>query len=116
MPKSGPSGKRSQQRVASAVRIRIRGVDAYGLEFEEIATALEVSRRGFSFLTPRNLSVSTTLTVLIPGRGPLRPSEGTSDFFAEATVIRTSQMNKPLHRVAARFRGASLPIYSAENL
>ena len=116
MPKSGPRGKRSQQRVESAVRIRIRGVDVYGLEFEEFATALEVSRRGFSFLTPRNLAISTPLTVLIPKRGPSRPSEGTSDFLAEATVIRTSQMNKPLHRVAARFRGASLPIYSAENL
>ena len=116
MPKTDARGKRSQQRIAPPVRLRIRGVDVYGLEFEEFATALEVSRRGFSFLTPRDLAISSTLTVVIPGRGPLRPSEGTSDFFAEATVIRTSHMNKPLHRVAARFRGASLPIYSAENL
>jgi len=116
MQKSSPRAKRSQRRVEAKVRIRVRGVDVYGYEFEEFATALEVSRRGFSFLTPRDLAISATLTVLIPGRGPMRPSEGSSDFFAEATVIRTTHKNEPLHRVAARFRGASLPIYSAENL
>ena len=108
---------RSQRRVEAAVPVRVRGVDIHGIEFEESTTAVEVSRRGFSFLTQRELTPSANLTVLIPGRGPARPAEeGASDFFAEARVIRTAPEGKHLRRVAARFMGASLPMYSAENL
>ena len=117
MERTATHPARSQRRVEAAIPIRVRGVDVHGIEFEESSTALEVSRRGFSFLTQRELALSASLTVLIPGRGPTRAAEeGTSDFFAEAIVIRTTRMGKRRSRVAARFMGASLPIYSAENL
>ena len=108
--------KRSQRRVAVAIPVQVRGLDAAGLEYDDSTTALEVSRRGLSFLTKRNLAIFATLTVVIPGRGPVRPSEGHSDFFAEATVVRTVKEDEELYRVGVRFIGATLPMYSAESM
>jgi hypothetical protein len=96
--------------------MQVRGVDVHGIEFEESATAVEVSRRGLSFLTQRELAVSATLTLLIPGLGPTREGEGPSDFFTEGAVVRTRPEGKHRHRVAVRFTGATLPMYSAENI
>lgn len=69
--------RRSQRRVKVAIPIRVRGLDAAGNEYDDEAVAVEVSRRGLSFLTPRNLAVSAALTVVIPGCGPVREDKGT---------------------------------------
>jgi hypothetical protein len=106
--------KRTQRRVEAAIPIRVRGVDTHGNEFEDLTTALEVSRRGLSFLTRHELAVLASLTVVIPGRGPSRPGQGPSDFFAEAAVARTVRETAELYRVGVRFVGATLPMYSAE--
>jgi hypothetical protein len=112
MEKSG-SERRAQRRVEAAVPIQIRGVDASGEDFEETTESLEVSRRGFSFLTKRELPLFATLTVVIPGRGPARPTEGPTDFFATASVVRV-QKEGETYRVGVRLVGATLPLYSAE--
>jgi hypothetical protein len=106
--------RRSQRRVLAAIPIRVRGLDTHGNEFDDFTTALEVSRRGLSFLTRHELTVFANLTVVIPGRGPMRPGQGASDFFAEAAVVRTLHEGKGLYRVGVRFMGATLPMYSAE--
>jgi len=106
--------KRSQRRIEAAIAIRVQGVDSAGLAYDDTTTALEVSRRGLSFLTKRNLAVFATLTVVIPGRGPVRPAEGPSDFFAEATVVRSTKEDEEFYRVGVRFMGATLPMYSSE--
>ena len=108
--------KRSQRRVEVAIAIRVQGVDSAGMTYDEGATALEVSRRGLSFLTKRELAVFATLTVVIPGRGPVRPEEGPSDFFTEATVVRSVKEDEEFYRVGVRFMGATLPMYSAEGI
>ena len=108
--------KRSQRRVEAAIAIRVQGVDSAGMTYDEGATALEVSRRGLSFLTKRELAVFATLTVVIPGRGPVRPEEGPSDFFTEATVVRSVKEDEEFYRVGVRFMGATLPMYSAEGI
>jgi hypothetical protein len=108
--------KRSQRRVEAAIHIQVRGQDSAGLEFDDTATALEVSRRGLSFLTPHELAVFATLTVTIPGRGPMRPDEGPSDFFTEATVVRSVKEDEESYRVSVRFMGATLPMYSSEGM
>jgi hypothetical protein len=107
--------KRSQRRVEAAIPIQVRGVDSAGAEYEDSMTALEVSRRGLSFLTKRDLALFATLTIVIPGRGPVRPDEGPTDFFAQATVVRTIKEEEDLFRVGVRFMGATLPMYSSEN-
>jgi len=107
------SERRSQRRVEAAVPVQIRGVDAQGTEFEEMTSALEVSRRGLSFLTQRELALFANLTVVIPGRGPSRPGEGPTDFFSTATVVRVLK-EADMYRVGIRFVGATLPMYSAE--
>ena len=106
--------KRSQRRVEAAIPIRVRGLDAKGEEYDDSTTALEVSRRGLSFLTKRELALFATLTVVIPGRGPVRPGEGPTDFFAEATVTRTAKEDEETYCVGVRFMGATLPMYSSE--
>jgi len=108
--------RRSQHRIEAAIPLHVRGVDVYGIEFEDSAKALEVSRRGLSFLTQRELAVSATLTLLIPGLGPTRPGEGPGDFFTEAAVVRILPEGEHLFRVSVRFMGATLPMYSAENI
>ena len=108
--------KRSQRRVEAAIPIQVRGLDAAGQEYDESTTALEVSRRGLSFLTKRDLAIFGALTVVIPGRGPMRPDEGPTDFFTEATVVRAVKEDEEFHRVSIRFMGATLPMYSSEGM
>ena len=105
--------KRTQRRIEVAVPITVRGVDAQGVAFEESTEALEVSRRGLSLLSPRELPLYTSLTVVIPGRGPSRPGEGPTDFFATASVVRVEKQGET-YRLSIRFVGATLPVYSAE--
>ncbi len=108
--------RRSQRRVEAALALRVQGVDSFGDPFDETTTALEVSRRGLSFLTRNELARLTTLTVTIPGRGPISPGEGPTDFFTEATVVRSDKNNEGFYIVGVRFRGATLTMYSPEGL
>jgi hypothetical protein len=105
--------KRTQKRIEAAVPVTIRGVDARGEAFEESTEALDVSRRGLAVLTKRDLSVHTSLTVLLPGRGPARPGEGPPDFFATAAVVRVQKQGE-MNRVGIRFVGATLATYTPE--
>ncbi len=105
--------QRSQRRIHAAVPIQIRGVNAQGEKFEETTEALDVSRRGLAVLTKLDLPLYANLTVLIPGRGPSRPGEGATDFFANATVVRVDKEGE-MNRVGIRFVGATLSTYTAE--
>jgi hypothetical protein len=105
--------RRSQKRVEAALPVQIRGVDARGVEYEEMTEALDVSRRGVSVRTKRPLELLSSLTVVIPGRGPNRPGEGPTDFFTTAAVVRV-QKEADTYRVGIRFIGTTLPMYSAE--
>lgn len=107
--------QRAQHRIHSAVPVQISGVDAQGESFEESTEAVEVSRRGLSLLTRRNLAELARLTVVLPGRGPSLPGEGPTDFFAEAAVVRV-QKEGELNRVSIRFVGATLSTYTAETV
>ena len=104
---------RSQRRTQAAIPVQVRGVDAQGESFEEWIDALEVSRRGLSVMTRRDLPLHTTLTVTIPGLGPTRPAEGPSDFFASAAVVRVENEGE-LFRVSIRFVGATLSTFTSE--
>lgn len=106
--------KRSQRRVEAAIHIQVRGLDKAGQPYDDSTNAVEVSRRGLSFLTRHDLAVFASLTVVIPGRGPVRPGEGPSDFFTEATVVRSAKEDEEHYRVGVRFMGATLPMYSSE--
>jgi hypothetical protein len=105
--------QRSQRRIHAAVPVEIRGEDAQGEAFEESTEALDVSRRGLAVLTKRDVPVNSTLSVLLPGRGPSRPGEGPTDFFATAAVVRVEKEGE-MNRVAIRFMGATLATYTAE--
>lgn len=111
-----PEDRRSQRRVEAAIAIRVQGVDSRGVVFDDATNAVEVSRRGLSFLTKHNLAIFATLTVVIPGRGPMRPDVGPTDFFTEASVVRSIKEDEEFYRVGVRFMGATLPMYSAEGL
>lgn len=105
---------RTQHRIHAAVPAQFHGVDAHGEPFEESTEAIEVSRRGLSFFTRRELLELSQITVLLPGRGPARPGEGPTDFFSEAAVVRVLKEGH-LNRVSVRFMGATLSTYTAES-
>lgn len=105
--------QRSQRRTHAAVPVQLSGMDAQGNNFEEWNEAVEVSRRGLSVLTRRELPVNSTISVTLPGRGPMRPGEGATDFFAEAAVVRVEKEGE-VYRVGIRFVGATLSTYTAE--
>ncbi len=105
--------QRSQKRIQAAVPVQIRGVDARGEAFEESTEAQDVSRRGLSVLTKRDLPVYSSLTVVLPGRGRVTPGEGATDFFASASVVRVEKQGD-LNRIGIRFVGATLSTYTAE--
>ena len=107
------SERRAQKRVKTAMPLRVRGVDAQGIEFEVSAETLEVSRRGLSFLTELELKPLTTVTIVIPGRGPRHAGEGPTDFFSTAAVVGVLK-EADSYRVSLRFIGATLTTYSAE--
>jgi PilZ domain-containing protein len=107
--------QRSQRRTKAAIPVHIRGTDAGGEIFDETLEAQDVSRRGLSILTRRDLPLSTTLSIVIPGRGPYQPGQGPSDFSVDATVVRTEKAGD-LNLVALRFMGATLATYSAETI
>ncbi len=109
-----PKDKRRQRRIEAAITVQVRGFDVAGHPYDASTTAVQVSRRGLSFLTRHELAISAPLTVVIPGRGPVRPGEGPTDFFAEAIVLRTAKDDGDFYRVNVRFVGATLPMYSAE--
>jgi len=114
LPEEKQIGQRSQRRTESAVPVQIRGIDADGAEFDESTEAVEVSRRGLSLLTKRNLPLFTALTVVLPGRGTRRPGEGSADFFSNASVVRVIKEGD-VYRVGIRFIGATLTTYTAES-
>ncbi len=75
--------------------------------------AQDVSRRGLSVLTRRDLPIFASITVTIPGRGPMQPGVGPSDFFSTATVVRVERAGDQ-YRIGIRFVGATLATYTAE--
>jgi hypothetical protein len=105
--------KRTQKRVEASLPVQIRGLDTQGEAYEEFTAAVDVSRRGLSLLTARDLPVFSNVTVVIPGRGPAHPGQGPSDFFAEAVVVSVRREND-MNRVGLRFVGATLQIYTSE--
>ncbi len=106
--------QRSQRRTKAAIPVELRGTDAHGEAFEETLEAQEVSRRGLSVLTRREMPLFSSLSITIPGRGPMQPGIGPSDFFSVATVVRVDRVGDQ-NRLGIRFVGATLPTYSAES-
>lgn len=104
---------RQQRRIQAAIPVQVRGTDTQGEPFEEWYDAVDVSRRGLSFLTRRELAMSAEVSVVLPGRVPMRPGEGPADFFSSASVVRVTK-EAEINRVALRFFGATLSIYVAE--
>ncbi|PYV19207.1 MAG: hypothetical protein DMG21_02360 [Acidobacteria bacterium] len=110
-----PVEQRSQRRTKALVPVVIHGTDARGEAFDETLEAQDVSRRGLSVLTRRDLALYSSLSVTIPGRGPAQPGIGPSDFFSAATVVRVERLGEQ-NRVAIRFVGSTLTTYVSESL
>ena len=88
---SQADNRRSQKRIEASLPVQIRGADPQGEPFEEFTAAVDVSRRGLSLLTARELQMFSTDAVVV-------------------AVRRENDMN----RVGLRFVGATLPIYTSE--
>jgi hypothetical protein len=105
--------RRMQRRVEATLPLRVRGVDAEGEEFEETTETLDVSRRGLSFLTRRDLPLLSVLTILIPNRSSAKAGKESGEFFSAASVVEVQKQEEG-NRAGVRFMGASLNMYSPE--
>ncbi len=106
-------GKRTERRIQASVPVQIGGGDARGQTFEDSTEALDISRRGISVLTERDLPLYTSLTVVIPDRGSRIPNQGPSDFFTTAAVVQV-QKEGEMSRVVIRFVEATLLTHTSE--
>ena len=55
--------RRSQKRIEASLPVQLRGADPQGEPFEEFTAAVDVSRRGLSLLTARELPHPPRLNV-----------------------------------------------------
>jgi len=63
---SFPAERRCSQRIRLQIPLFIRGVDAYGEEFLDLAKTLNISAVGAFIATPRSLKINDIVSVTVP--------------------------------------------------
>ncbi len=108
----GEQGRR-QRRIGVALDVRIKGVDRFGLSFEEKVVSDNVSRGGCSFQLSNEVAIGAELEVEIhrhpAGRRPATP------FLTTGEVMRMDNSGEDQYIVGVRFTGPQFPTYSGED-
>ena len=101
MAKTSDVEKRANPRAKLARKLRIRPSDFYADSFEEIATSVNVSKRGVYFHTNANhYQVGMNLFVMYPFTSVDDPVK--SEYFAE--VVRVDRLSDGKYGIAIRLR------------
>ena len=104
---------RRQRRIGVALEVRIKGVDRFGLPFEEAAVSDNISRGGCSFQLSNEVAIGAELEVEIHrnpvGRGAATP------FLTTGEVLRMNKSGEDKYTAGVRFTGPRFPTYSGED-
>ncbi len=103
--------QRRQSRLNVSMNALVKGVDRFGLPFDESTSSENISRGGLMFLTKRELAEGAELDITIP-----RPPLGRRDqapFFTTGKVIRSVREGDEF-RVAVNFTGPQFRTFVKE--
>ncbi len=104
---------RRQRRMGVALEVRLRGVDRYGLPFEEATVSANLSRGGCSFQISHEIEIGTELEVEILrnpiGRRVLSP------FLTRGVVLRAAKAGEDQYNIGIQFTGPQFPTFSGED-
>ncbi len=103
---------RRQSRLNVSMNALIKGVDRFGVAFDESAASDNISRGGLAFKTTRELSEGAEVEIWIP-RPPIGRREQ-APFFTTGKVIRSVPEGEG-YRVAIQFIGPQFRTYVGES-
>lgn len=104
---------RRHNRIDVALEVRVRGMDRYGLPFQETTSSANVSRSGCSFQTSQELELGTELEVEIYRRVP--GPRGTAPFFTKGVVMRAIPEAPDQYLIGIQFTGPQFSTFSSES-
>ncbi len=103
--------QRKQRRLNVSMTTLIRGVDRFGVPFDESANSENVSRGGLMFATKRELAPGAELDITIT-RPPLGRREQ-APFFTTGKVVRVIPQGEEF-QIAVQFTGPQFRTYVGE--
>jgi hypothetical protein len=103
--------QRKQTRLNVSMNALVKGVDRFGLPFDESTSAQNISRGGLMFVTKRELEPGAPLDITIP-RPPLGRREQ-APFFTTGQVVRIIPSGDEF-QVAVHFTGPQFRTYVGE--
>jgi len=92
--------KRSSPRIKVNAPLYVRGMDAFGLPFSEVAQLNDISEGGISFVMQSPVWVDSVLNLNL---GHLSPDEAEPSQKARVRVLRVDDTKRGQHLVAACF-------------
>jgi PilZ domain len=113
---TGLKDKRRSRRVLVNLPMKVRGINAQGVKFEEMTQSIDVSSGGTLFLLKQPLSKGMDLELSLPmPRGMRKAGSSHSVYHTAARVIRINQGEVAgVFRIAVRFHNAQVKKYHLE--
>lgn len=113
---TGPKDKRRSRRVLVNLPVKVRGINAQGVKFEEMTHSIDVSSGGALILLKQPLSKGMGLELSLPmppGVGKAGSSHSVYHTAAQVIRIDPSEM-AGVFRIAVRFHNAHVKKYHLE--
>ena len=114
--RTGLKDKRRSRRVPVNLPVKVRGINAQGVNFEEITHSIDVSSGGVLFLLKQPLSKGMSLQLSLPLPQTLRKGVSSQPVYhTAAIVIRIEPGEVPsVFRIAVKFQNAQAKKYHME--
>lgn len=108
--------KRKSPRVQVSLPVRVRGIDAQGLKFEEVTHSIDLSRDGVLFLLKQAVSRGMRLDLSLPlPRGMQKTGASHSVYRTIGIVVRVKPTGTSgSFEIAVRFSNGSAKQYHLE--
>lgn len=104
--------QRRQSRLNVSMDALVKGVDRFGVPFDERTSSENISRGGLAFVTKRELAEGGELDIAIP-RPPMGRREQ-APFITTGKVIRVIPLGEE-YRIAVEFTGPHFHTYMKES-
>ena len=107
--------KRRSRRVPVNLPVKVRGINAQEVNFEEITHSINVSSSGVLFLLKQPLSKGMSLQLSLPLPQTMRKGGSSHPVYHTAAIIRIEPGEVPsVFRIAVKFQNAQAKKYHTE--